>query len=166
MTHDASSGNAKVPGVRRRGLQRMVSRVLHEQRGAQLVEFAILVPVLLLLIFGSLDFGRAYFSWIVLTNSAREGARTAAVGSAPDVVYDRVTGSVAGLPLAGGPELESCPPSGGNQAWCIETVNLQGIRGEPVTIRVEYNFRFLVPGLWSGPDGVFALAAESTMRLE
>ena len=166
MTSTPSSAKAIFPTVRRGRFKRLLRRTLHEQRGTQIVEFAILVPVLLLLILGSLDFGRAYFSWIVLTNGAREGARTAAVGSIPAVVYDRVSSSVAGLPLSGSLELESCPPSGGNQAWCIVTNNLEGTRGDPVTVRVEYNFRYLVPGFWSGPEGLVTLAAESTMRLE
>jgi Flp pilus assembly protein TadG len=44
-------------------------------RGQSLVEFAITLPILLLIMVGILDLGRVYFAYISLTNAAREGAR-------------------------------------------------------------------------------------------
>jgi Flp pilus assembly protein TadG len=48
------------------------------ERGANLAEFAIIAPLLLLLLAGIADFGRAFQTYIVLTNAAREGARMGA----------------------------------------------------------------------------------------
>jgi TadE-like protein len=48
-------------------------------RGAVAVEFALLLPILLLLVFGMIDFGRALNYQITLTQAAREGARLAAL---------------------------------------------------------------------------------------
>jgi Flp pilus assembly protein TadG len=47
---------------------------LQHPRGQSLVEFALLLPMLLLLVLGAMDFGRLFFTKIVLTNAAREGA--------------------------------------------------------------------------------------------
>lgn len=47
------------------------------QRGAALVEAAMVIPILLLISAGIFEFGRAYQTWQVLTNAAREGARVA-----------------------------------------------------------------------------------------
>jgi Flp pilus assembly protein TadG len=44
-------------------------------RGSQVVEFALILPVLLILVFGIIDFGMAIFDKGVITNSSREGAR-------------------------------------------------------------------------------------------
>lgn len=49
-------------------------------RGAAAVEFALVLPLLLLLVFGIVDFGRAYNMQIALTQGAREGVRVAALG--------------------------------------------------------------------------------------
>ena len=49
------------------------------ERGAAAVEFAILLPVLLLVLIGIMEFGRAYNVQITASNAAREGARYAAV---------------------------------------------------------------------------------------
>lgn len=50
------------------------------RRGQALVELAIAIPLLALMLFGLVDFGRAYFQYIALVNSTREGARSAAYG--------------------------------------------------------------------------------------
>jgi PKD repeat protein len=50
----------------------------HRGRGQATVEFALLLPMLLLLLLFALDFGRLFFSYIQVTNAAREGAAYAA----------------------------------------------------------------------------------------
>lgn len=55
-----------------------------ENRAAAMVEFAIVAPILFVLVFGIIDFGRVFFLYNNLTNAAREGARRGAVMT-PDV---------------------------------------------------------------------------------
>ncbi len=60
-----------------------------EERAQNLVEFALIMPVLFLLLFGILDGGRVFAAWMTVTNEAREGARFAvadAVSRTPAVV--------------------------------------------------------------------------------
>ena len=57
---------------------------LRNQRGAALLETAITLPIILLISVGIFEFGRAYQTWQVLTNSAREGARVAIIAGATD----------------------------------------------------------------------------------
>jgi len=52
-------------------------RGLRAERGAIAVEFAILLPVFLLLVFGIIDFGHAFYMKQVVSNASREGARYA-----------------------------------------------------------------------------------------
>jgi Flp pilus assembly protein TadG len=54
-----------------------------DDRGQAMVEFALVLPLLLLLIFGIFDFGRAINYWIDATHMANEAARYAAVGNTP-----------------------------------------------------------------------------------
>ncbi len=53
------------------------------ERGAAAVEFAILLPVLLMLVLGTIEFGRAYNAQITLTNAARDGVRVMAIANDP-----------------------------------------------------------------------------------
>lgn len=52
------------------------------ERGAALIETAITLPIILLISVGIFEFGRAFQTWQVLTNAAREGARQSVIGSA------------------------------------------------------------------------------------
>jgi Flp pilus assembly protein TadG len=61
-----------------------VQQVSHDsERGAAAVEFAILLPLLLMLVLGSIEFGRAYNAQITLTNAARDGVRVMAIANDP-----------------------------------------------------------------------------------
>jgi Flp pilus assembly protein TadG len=48
-----------------------------QEKGAALIETAFVLPIMLLVCVGILEFGRAYQTWQVVTNAAREGARVA-----------------------------------------------------------------------------------------
>lgn len=58
-------------------------KFFREDKAAAMVEFAIVVPILLLLAFGIIDYGRFFFTYNNLTNAAREGARFLAVQGTP-----------------------------------------------------------------------------------
>jgi hypothetical protein len=57
-------------------------------RGQGLVEFALVLPVLLLLIFGIIEFARIFYSWLIITNAVRTGERYAVTGSYMDKYCD------------------------------------------------------------------------------
>ena len=61
----------------------MIKR-LRNQRGAALLETAITIPIILLITVGIFEFGRAYQTWQVLTNAAREGTRVAIIAGTSD----------------------------------------------------------------------------------
>jgi len=64
-----------------------MSRLLRRgrgDRGAALLEMALTLPLLLLVCVGILEFGRAYQTWQVITNAAREGARIAVLPGMDD----------------------------------------------------------------------------------
>jgi Flp pilus assembly protein TadG len=69
------------------------------ERGAAAVEFALVLPVLLMLVGGTIDFGRLYYQQIVLSNAARDGARLAAMGSTypTATIKNRVVAAAAPL---------------------------------------------------------------------
>ena len=61
-----------------------VTRSFRSERGAAMVEFAIVLPILLLMVFGIVDFGRALYTLNNLTAAVREGARLASTQISPD----------------------------------------------------------------------------------
>jgi hypothetical protein len=74
------------------------------ESGQALVEFALVVPLLVLIVLGIIDFGRIFYTYEALANAAREGARYCALkpGDTPGT-RARVAGELGGLvtPIAG-----------------------------------------------------------------
>jgi len=66
-------------------------------RGTAAVEFALVLPVLLLIVFGIVDFGRALNAQLTLTGAAREGVRLAALGYTDAAIQARVAAAAPGL---------------------------------------------------------------------
>jgi Flp pilus assembly protein TadG len=101
--------------------------------GAAAVEFAILLPILILVIAGIVDFGRAYFTQVTLTNAAREGAR-AAVLRLPDADVTSRTQAAIPDPLDGGVTViaGTCPATGGTNVTVTVTNQFDWIILEPV----------------------------------
>lgn len=100
------------------------------EKGQALVEFALILPFMLLLLFALVDFGRGFYTWLVVTNAAREGARAAAVQSDTATVKGKINSSAANL-----------DPS----KLTITLGNIRGTRGTATTVDVTYNFQFVTP---------------------
>jgi Flp pilus assembly pilin Flp len=78
-----------------------VRRRARREDGAAAVEFALIVGLLAMLIFGMMEFGLAFWQLQSLRAAAREGARVAAVGGDEDQIRDAVVGASAGALPAG-----------------------------------------------------------------
>ncbi len=89
-------------------------------RGQTLVEFALILPVLLLILLGIVDFGRVIYANNVIANAAREGGRTAIVNQTSAEIRARAIAQATGLAIDG--VSTSCPPSGVSGV-CIEFKN-------------------------------------------
>jgi Flp pilus assembly protein TadG len=68
-------------------------------RGGAAVEFALVLPFLLLIIFGLIDFGRMLNTKIALTEAAREGARAATIQNTSAAATNRVQTVVGTIPV-------------------------------------------------------------------
>lgn len=60
-------------------LKKLLKKLRKSEKGQAMVEFALVLPILLLLLCGIIDFGWLYFNQLLLNNAAREGARYAAI---------------------------------------------------------------------------------------
>ena len=107
---------------------------LRNQRGAALIETAITIPLVLLVSVSIFEFGRAYQTWQVLTNAAREGARIAVLEGFTDA---QVSTTVRNY-LSGG----QLPNAGTASINIVRNVPFGVSTASRVT--VNYPFQFMV----------------------
>ena len=140
-----------------------VRRRLKCDRGSQLVEFALIFPLLLLVVMGVVDWGLMFQRYEVLTNAAREGARVAALPSYGETdVKNRVTQYLAGSAVTSATTTYLTPAPVNVGGACIT------LRGA----KVSYDYSFIGLGgiikLFPGGSGFITktLTATALMRYE
>jgi Flp pilus assembly protein TadG len=105
------------------------------RRGQALVEFALVAPLLLLLTLALLDFARAWNVYQVITDAAREGARTAVVANESAPATEESIKSVVGAAMARA-SLDASEPT-----TVITITGLGTGVGNPTTVRIEHQYR-------------------------
>ncbi len=111
-----------------------------------MVEMAIVLPVLVLLVFGIIDFGRLYNTQVTLTHAAREGIRDYAIFQDPvqaETVARQAVTSFDTAPEVMDIALSDCVP------------------GQPATMTIEYDFNSSIPFLG---ESILTISAEGVMR--
>lgn len=104
----------------------------NSERGAAAVEFAILLPLLLMLVLGTIEFGRAYNAQITLTNAARDGVRVMAISNDPiaaKTAAQKAAASVSNTIPASAVTLSTTTCSTGNQVTLTVKYTLSTITG-------------------------------------
>lgn len=125
------------------------------EHGAVLVEFAVVIPFLLLLLMGIVEVGLLFYNQQVLTNASREGARAGiahlTVGEVTTIVENYCQDRMIRF------DTDTVPTT--------TVTGIPGSFGDNVTVNVNYPYTFLVPDLLGfGPN--LQLQAETVMRME
>jgi len=131
------------------------------EHGAELIEMAIVTPILLLLVMGIVDFGFLFQRYVVLTNAAVEGARVASMpGYTAADAEARVQAYAANGGVPGAVTAVVAPvsmPGAGGGTW----------PGVEMTVTHVYNLQYITPiiTLVGGSSAAnVTLTARSTMR--
>ena len=136
-----------------------------KERGAALIETAVTIPIVLLISVGIFEFGRAYQTWQVLTNAAREGARVSIIaGKSDDDVRNAVKKymDVGGLPKAYSQDVT---------INLNRNVDLGANNASSITVLYPYSFMVLNPVMQLVASGTTAggpitMSANALMRNE
>lgn len=118
-----------------------------------MVELALVLPLLLFIIMGSLDMGRILHSYLVITNASREGARLGSVGGSDAAIRQRVKEVAPTLKLTD--DTIGILPAEENRK-----------PGAALTVRVSYALELVTPFLNRLLPNPFPLTAATTMRVE
>lgn len=128
---------------------------LRNRTGAAVVEFALVAPIFIMLVFGIIEFGRGVLVQQVITNATREGAREAALPeSTVSSVKAKVVEFLADSSIEVSPSSVSVTP---NPAAVINNEQIK------VSVRVPYSSVSWIPGNFLGGA---SLSASTKMRSE
>ena len=131
---------------------KIYKKILSGEKGGSAVEFAIILPILIMLIFGIIQFGIAYNKYVSVAHAVREGARLAAVGLYEDPGFDFEQAVRDSAPTI---DIET-----------ISVENPEGLEiGNPVVVTITVETFFIeIP--MAGSWGPIQLTSQATMRRE
>lgn len=132
----------------------LMRRKFISRRGASAVEFALILPILVMITFGIIEFGAYMFNQQIITNASREGARAGIVASVPRlqasggdctitvpaqsikcVVTNYAKAYMITFGAINDPILDPDPPTGYNASATF---------GQNLIVTVTYNYSFLI----------------------
>lgn len=128
-------------------------KFFRNEKGQSLVEFALVIPLLLLILMAIIEFGFLFNSYLVISNASREGARLASLGGSDYSVEERV-------------KLVSSNLDELNLTVTISPNELNRGRGDMVQILVEYDYQLLSPIISKVLSPLINLESETFMRVE
>jgi Flp pilus assembly protein TadG len=132
------------------------------ERGAAAVEFALLLPLLVAMLMGMIDFGMAVNAQAIIANAAREGARAASFNVDSTATQNVVLSATSTL-LGTAPTVAmTCS----TMADLSTTINCSSaVAGNVVKVSVTYRYNWISPGILGLP-GYTDMTAISQMRIE
>ena len=119
-------------------------RKIHKDRGAAMVEFAIIAPLLFLLVFGIIEFGRAYNAQNTLTHAAREGVREYAITQDPVLGEDKARLAASHM-----------------NTTDLTVITTACDPGQPTSVFLEYPFELRIAFM---PVSTLTMQAQGVMR--
>ncbi len=143
-------------------MKKIIKR-LRCQKGVAAVEFAIILPVLMMIVLGIIEFGLLMYDKQVITNASREGAR---IGISDAVVSDADIEAVVDNYVTNNLITFGSTPT--SPVTTIEPADRTGmVFGEDVTVTVTYDYDFLMlPNFVADFAGVQTLATTTVMKMQ
>lgn len=129
---------------------------IRNRKGQSLVEFALILPLLLFLIMGIIQFGLILSGYVTVSNAAREGARVGIIEKDDLKVLAKVTQAFDSSATLSSPIVNITFPDGGSYT-----------NGKPVSVEVTGQVAIVVPlmdTIFGGPS--FEVSRTAVMRVE
>ena len=137
------------------------ARSMRGHRGSAMIEFALILPMLLLVLFAIVEFAIALYDKAVITNASREAARAGVVFKVPQLTTDQIKAVAVN-------NCEDFLISFGTAAPSVTVSHPSGTgTGDPLTVTVSYPYTGLVLGAWlHSVTDALELSATTTMNYE
>ncbi|NTV90895.1 MAG: pilus assembly protein [Clostridiales bacterium] len=131
----------------------MITGNRKQSKGQTLVETALILPIIILLLMGIVDFGLLFNNYLVVGNAAREGARNAAVGDTDTQIMTIINTATASLD----PDKVTVT---------ITPTEASRVSGDEISVTVTYEYAMITPIISSLLGSPIDLTSTTVMRLE
>ena len=139
----------------------MTRSTRRRSRGQSLVEFALVLPLFMLILAAIVDFGMGLATSITISNAAREGARLGVVNPSTSAITDRVRAVASELDSTRLAVSTSCLTSSGSSWAACSGSGWQ--QGDSMVVRVDYDYHVIWPLAFGT---VIPLSSSVEMRVE
>lgn len=130
-----------------------INRLFKNEKGQALVELALILPILLMLIFGIIEFSRVFNAYLIVTNASRDGVRQGAVGASDNTIITAVKNSVLIL-------------DSNKVTISIQPTETYRKRGDELKIHVEYPVKIYAPIISKITGDPYVVKSDTVMRVE
>ncbi|OCA87516.1 hypothetical protein A8F94_06510 [Bacillus sp. FJAT-27225] len=125
---------------------------MRSEKGQSMVETALILPIVLMLLFGIVDFGRIFHAYLTLDHAGREAARLASIQKSNDDITAKINSSIAGLESS-------------RLTITISPNETARTSGTDATVTLVYNIDFITP-LVASLASPLTLTDTTVMRVE
>jgi len=149
--------------------------IIRREKGVAALEFAIVLPVLVLLALGICQFGILFYNQQVLINASREAARSGIVQRTEDdgspslsnaAVQDMLRDIVYDYVDYDGTVTRRLITFGGSGTPDVLSTGVNGSFGNDLTVRVDWDYQFFGGASFFGLKPQYTLRGQTTMRME
>lgn len=133
----------------------MIRKLYKDHLGQALVEMALVLPILLMLMFGIIEFGRVYASYLMVNHASREGARAASVGMDDTEVIDVIQNRTLSLAM-----------DSTKLNIDINPLSDYRERGNSVSVTVQYPVAIYAPIISNITGNPIIVKGKTIMRIE
>lgn len=123
------------------------------KKGQSMVEMALILPIIIMLLMGMVEFSRIFGSYLLVTHASREGARMASIGKTDDEIRTNVTSKVNILNVS-------------DLQVILTPTDDARITGDDVRVCVKYKLEIYAPVISSIVSNPFEMEANTYMRVE
>lgn len=128
-------------------------KLYKEEQGQALVEMALVLPLLLLILFGIIEMGRVGYAYITVSNAARSAVRVATIGGLDQDIQNAAINAAPSLSVDE-LKIEITPTQDNRQS------------GQSVQVQVSYPVNFIVPLISDVLPNPFIVSSTLSMRVE
>jgi Flp pilus assembly protein TadG len=131
-------------------MKKLRRNLVHQRKGQAIVEFALIITVLSMIVFGVMEWGRLWMTMNALTSAAREGVRVAAVTSPDQARVNAAVQNVLNAANLSGVSISTTGPNDDNE----------------VRVTVQMDYPILTGSVVPGLNGSIHITRTSVMRWE